>query len=91
MTIYLIMGTLLVALVYFALCATGFAMLFSPIVGLLGFGFFRLIDPGARPGAAHFRMALATGLGTVMGLALAAGLGITALRSGTGSASSSAC
>jgi hypothetical protein len=76
-TIYLIMGTLLVALVYFALCATGFAMLFSPIVGLLGFGFFRLIDPTAPAGVAHFRMGLATGLGTIMGLALAVGLGIT--------------
>ena len=77
MIVYMVMGTLLVGLVYFALCATGFAMLCSPIVGLLGFSYFRLIDPAGRPGQTHVRMASAIGIGTVLGVGLAVALGIT--------------
>jgi hypothetical protein len=76
-TIYVIMGTLLVGLVYFALTATGLVLLLSPIVGILGFLFFRLIDPEERGRTGYLRVLTATGLGSVFGAAFGTLLGIS--------------
>jgi hypothetical protein len=77
-TIYVILGTLLVGIVYFAAAATspGLGLLMSPIVGLLGFGFFRLIDPGERGRAGHLRVLCATGVGSGLGAGLNMALGL---------------
>lgn len=77
MTIYVVLGTLLVGLVYFALTATGLGLLLSPAVGLLGYGFFRLIDPTERGRAGHLRILCATGIGAAFGAGLSTVLGVS--------------
>lgn len=80
MTVYVVLGTLLVGLIYFALTATGLALLLSPAVGLVGFVFFRLIDPEGRGRAGYLRVLCAAGGGTVLGAAASTLLGVTQTR-----------
>ena len=77
MTVYLVLGTLLIALVSFAFSPTGFALLFSPLVGLLGFGFFRLLEPDSRARGVALRIGIATGIGAAAGVLLAIALGVS--------------
>ena len=77
MTIYVILGTLLVALVYFTVAALGLGLLFSPLVGLLGFAFFRLLDPSERGTPGHLRVLCAAGLGAALGATLCLAMGVS--------------
>jgi hypothetical protein len=76
-TVYLVLGTLLVGLVYFALTAIGFGLLLSLAVGLLAFGFFRLVDPGERGRSGYLRVLTASGGGSALGLLASLLLGVT--------------
>ena len=77
MTIYVILATLLAAIVYFALTATGLALLFSPIIGVLAFLFFKLIEPERKGSAGYMRVVIAAGGGTAIGALLGYVLGVS--------------
>ncbi len=70
MTVYVLLATVLVGLIYFALIATGFGLMASPLLGALAFLFFRLVEPEERSQAGCIRVLAAAGGGTAIGAAL---------------------
>lgn len=69
MVIYVVLGTMLIALLSFALTATGLSLLLSMLLGILAWLFFRLVDPEERGRAGLIRVLVTAGLGSALGVA----------------------
>jgi len=76
-TIYVVLGTLLVGFIYFALTATGLGLLLSPAVGFAAYIFFRLVDPEERGRRGYLRVLCASIVGGIAGAGLSAVLGVS--------------
>jgi hypothetical protein len=75
--IYVILGTVLIALISFALTATGLGLLLSFALGLLAWLFFRLVDPEERGRTGLLRVLITAGGGSALGVAGGLLLGIS--------------
>jgi hypothetical protein len=78
MTTHAIAGTLLVAGVHFVSVALGTGLLLAPLVALLAFAFWRIVQPEETGSTGYVRVSVMTGAGTLAGAGLAALAGLPA-------------
>jgi hypothetical protein len=77
MVIYVALGTMLIAIIYFILIATGLALSLSPVAGVVTFLFWRLIDPEERGRTGLVRVIVTAVAGATVAVAVAWLVGVS--------------
>lgn len=77
MTIYIAPAVVLIGFVSFVACALNVGLLLSPVAGVIGFFFWRLLEPDERGPAGRVRVLLSTGSGAALGTAAAVALNLS--------------
>jgi hypothetical protein len=66
--LYAALATLVVGLIYFVISVEGVGLLLSPVAGLVGFLYWRLIDPDERGPKGYARVLSTTAIGGALGI-----------------------